>query len=114
MNRYEAHQNLVKEFSNALSEKFPDIIVIPYTVGMFRAFDNPDRIIRAGIKGVPDLIIFGKGFYLFLDAKTGNATFNKNQRFFKERMQEVAGCDIVFKLKSVDQGLKIIKGFYEQ
>jgi len=76
---------------------------------MFRAFDNPDRIIRAGVKGVPDLMVLGRNFYLFFDAKTGNARFTKEQNNFKERLREIAGAELVYKLTSVEQGLAIIK-----
>lgn len=114
----EDHQNLVKAFPKAACLEFSDIVVIPYTVGMFRDFDSAERIIHAGIKGVPDLLVLGCGFYLFFDAKTGKARFTKEQAAFKARIDSInKGTDHVYKLTSVEQGLNIIrkcKAFYEK
>jgi len=73
------HQDLIKAFFKAVSFTFPDIIVLPYTVGMFRDFDSAERIIHAGYKGVPDTLILGFRWYLFFDAKTGKAKFSPAQ-----------------------------------
>lgn len=109
----QAHQNLVKLFFKEASIKFPNIFIANYTVGMFRDFDSATRIIHAGTKGVPDLLLYGKNWYLFLDAKTGRATFSKEQLAFKKRIFEITGKDLVHKLTSVDQGLELI-GQYEK
>jgi len=110
-----AHQNLLKEFSKAFSYRYPELTLLPYTVGVFRDFDSAERIIHAGIKGVPDLIVFGNKFYIFLDAKTGGANFTKEQKAFRDRMKEVnKGKDVVFKLKSVEDGLALVGTFYEK
>jgi hypothetical protein len=104
------HQNLIKAFCKAVSVEFPDVFILPYTVGMFRDFETASRIIRAGIKGVPDLVILGDGWYLFLDAKTGNARFSKEQLAFKARIESInKNRSIVFKLTSVTQGISILK-----
>ena len=113
-----AHQDLNKQFIKAVSAQFPAIIVIPYTVGVFRDFDTAARIIHAGIKGIPDIIVIGKGFYLFFDCKTGKAKFTKEQLAFKKRVAELNdGQELVYKLGNVDQGLNVIKNaieFYER
>lgn len=103
------HQNLLKAFNKAVSREFPNTLILPYTVGMFRDFDTASRIIHAGIKGVPDLIILGSGWYLILDAKTGHAKFSKEQLAFKKRILEINGKDLVHKLTSVEQGLLLIR-----
>lgn len=107
------HQNLVKDFYKAVSARYADVMVIPYTVGMFRDFDTATRIIHAGMKGVPDLIVFGKDFYLFFDIKTGNANFSIDQKNFKNRMLQISKYDVVHKLTSIEQGLNIIGQYYE-
>lgn len=104
------HQDLVKAFPVAACKEFSDIVVIPYTVGMFRDFELAERIVRAGIKGVPDLLVLGCGFYIFFDAKTGKAKFTKEQAAFKERIKVInKGTDHVYKLTNIEQGLNIIK-----
>jgi hypothetical protein len=104
------HQNLVKAFPVAACHAFDDIVVIPYTVGMFRDFELAERIIHAGLKGVPDLLVLGCGFYLFFDAKTGKAKFTKEQAAFKERIKQInKNMDHVYKLTNIEQGLDIIK-----
>ena len=112
------HQNLVKAFPVAACKMFDDIVVIPYTCGVFRDFDSAERIIHAGIKGVPDLLVLGNGFYLFFDGKTGKARFTKEQSAFKARIDSInKGTEHVYKLTSVDQGINIIKKckeFYEK
>lgn len=109
-----AHQDLGKAFLKAASLAFPDIVVISYTVGMFRDFDTANRIIHAGQKGVPDWIIFGNGWYLFFDIKTGKAKFSKEQMAFKKRISEISnGGEFVYKINSVDQALNIIKNAKE-
>ena len=108
------HQNLVKSFMVACSKEFPNMMILTYTNGMFRAFDNPDRIIRAGMKGVLDLLVLGNGFYLWFDAKTGNARFTKEQRAFRERLEQINGKIVAFKLSSVESGINEIRGFYNE
>lgn len=117
MNNYQAHQNLVKNVMIAISNEHPDVLLIPYTVGMFRAWDNPDRVVHAGRAGVPDLIAFGKGWFLFMDAKTGKADFNDNQKNFIRRVAEIMGNHShVKKIRSVSDALALIaekKRFHE-
>ena len=102
------HQKLVKDFQLEIGIRYEDVVFIPYTVGMFRDFDTANRIIHAGIKGVPDCIVLGVGWYLFFDAKTGGATYTKEQAAFAKRMYEINGHERVFKLRSVNQGIDII------
>lgn len=105
-----AHQDLQARFIIAVSKEFMDLRVLTYTNGMFRAFDDPDRIIRAGQKGVLDLCVFGHQKYLWFDTKTGNAVFTKEQRYFAEDMQYVNGDkNVALKLKSIEQGLAAIR-----
>ena len=108
------HQNLVKEFMIEVSRRYENTMILTYTNGMFRAFDNPDRIIRAGVKGAMDLLVMGNGFYLWFDAKTGNAKLTKEQKFFRERLNVINnGREVAHKLPSVEAGLEIVKWHYE-
>jgi hypothetical protein len=112
------HQNLVKQFIKAVAKEFPDLMVLPYTVGMFRDYDSAERIIHAGEKGALDTVVFGNGWYLWFDGKTGHATFKKEQKDFVARIKTInGGTDHAYKLTSVEQGLNVIrkcKAFYEQ
>lgn len=114
----EAHQDLGKAFFKAVSARYTNLVMIPYTVGMFRDFESAERIIHAGEKGVPDWIIFGEGWYLFFDAKTGDANFSTSQKAFKRRIDDLnGGSEHVYKLTSVESGLNIIKNakeFYDR
>lgn len=110
----QAHQDLGKAFFKAASIAYPDIVIIPYTVGMFRDFDTANRIIHAGQKGVTDWLIFGAGWYLFFDIKTGKAKFSKEQMAFKKRIAEInTSGEYVYKINSVEQALNIIKNAKE-
>lgn len=109
------HQALLKNFDLAVGQSFDDVIIIPYTVGMFRDFDSAERIIRAGYPGIPDRLVLGSGWYLFFDGKTGHATFTKEQRAFRDRLMTInKGEEVVHKLKSVDYGLEIIRRYKEK
>ena len=114
----QAHQDLGKKFFKEASLAFDNIFIIPYTVGMFRDFDTASRIIHAGQKGVPDWIVFGCGWYLFFDCKTGKAKFSTEQLAVKKRISEInKGTDHVYKLTNVEQAINIINEaikFYEK
>lgn len=113
-----AHQELIKKFQLEVPKQFPDVMVLPYTNGMFRAWDDPERVIHAGQKGVTDILVLGCGFYLWFDGKTGKAKFTKEQKAFADRIKEInKGTEHVYKLSSVEEGLRVIKSakeFYEK
>lgn len=89
-------------------------MVLTYTNGMFRAFDNPDRIIRAGMKGVLDVLFLGPGFYLWFDAKTGKAKFTKEQKAFRNQLEYINGKVVAFKLTDIEKAIETIRGFYDK
>lgn len=110
----EMHNKFKKEFLISASKKYPDVMVIPYDVGFFRAYSQPDIIVRCGQEGVPDTIVFGCGWYLLLDMKTGKAKFQKNQIACKNRIAQInKGRERVFKITTVNQGLCLIGNCYE-
>lgn len=97
-----------------VSKKFNNAIVLPYDVGFFRAYSQPEIIVRCGQAGVPDTIVLGCGWYLLLDMKTGKNKFQKNQVDFKERVAQVNnGRQRVFKISTVNQGLCLIENCYD-
>ena len=105
----EMHNKFKKEFMISVSEKFSDVMVIPYDVGFFRAYSQPDIVVRCGQEGVPDTIVLGCGWYLLLDMKTGKAKFQANQKAIKARIAEInKGRERVFKITSVHQGLCLV------
>lgn len=106
---YNEHQNLIKAFTIAAHAHFSDILVIPYFAGMVRDYGTASRIMRIGLKGVPDLIIDSPKSNFYLDAKTGGAEFSKEQRAFRDRLRAIKGRDVVFSFKSVEEGLEICK-----
>lgn len=104
------HQDLTNRFMVAVSKEFDDVMILPYTVGMFRDFDTAERIIHAGQKGVTDLVVLGCGWYLWFDTKTGKARFSTEQTAFAERLKEInKGTSHVYKLTSVEQGIDVIR-----
>lgn len=111
------HQELVKKFRTEVSTVFKgEVKTISVTVGMFRAFDDVERIIHSGETGQTDLIVFGKRWYLFFDGKTGKAKFSKEQQLFKNVYDELNGIETVYKLESIEQGITVIrnaKEYYE-
>ena len=106
---YSEHQDLIKAFTIAAHFHFPDIIIIPYFAGMVRDYGTASRIMRVGLKGVPDLIVDSPKANFYLDAKTGGAEFSKDQRAFRDRLRVIKGKDVVFSFKSVEEGLEICK-----
>lgn len=110
----ELHNKFKKEFMISAAKEFFNIVVIPYDVSFVRAYSEPERCFQVGQTGVPDIIVFGNGFYYLLDTKTGKNNLQPNQKVFKTRIAGVnKGVDRVFKINSVSQGLEIIRPAYE-
>lgn len=107
--RTKEHQALLKKFIVAVSKEFPNAIVLTYTNGMFRAWDDPERIIKAGMKGVLDCFVLLKNDWIFFDSKTGKARFTNEQKAFIARCEQVQERPSAFKLSSIEQGLEIIR-----
>ena len=110
----ELHNKFKREFMICASRAFPNVSIIPYDVGFYRAWSDPDVPVRCGQEGVPDTIIFGCGWYLLVDQKTGKATLQDNQKMYKRRIAEINnGVEKVFKINSVFEGLQLIREQYE-
>jgi len=106
----ELHNKFKKETMIAISEQYPDVIVLPYDVGVFRAFSEPEKIVRCGQDGCGDLIILGNSWYLILDNKTGKNTLQPNQKNFKKRVASInSGFEKMFKITTVKQALDLVE-----
>ncbi len=56
--------------------------------GVFRGFEDPSKIIRCGMPGAHDITgTLWDGRRAEIDAKTGKARLNKNQKIFRGVMQ---------------------------
>jgi hypothetical protein len=108
----ELHEKFKKEVMVVVPKKFEDVIVIPYDVGFFRAWSDPDIPVRCGMVGVPDLIALGKDFYYLFDTKTGKNELSKEQKNFREIIYDINGKHRVHKLNTIRQALEIIAGEY--
>lgn len=109
----ELHNKFKREFTICASKEFPDISVIPYDVAFVRAYSQPEICFQMGQKGVLDLIVFGNGWYLLLDTKTGRNNLQTNQKDYRDRIKEInQGVDKAFKINSIIQGLELIRGQY--
>lgn len=107
-----AHSNLLSAFDKAVTKERPRVLIIPYTVGIFRDYETAERIVKVGMPGVPDrILLLSNGSYLLLDAKTGGATFSKSQRNFDGAVFHSCGHGRMFALRSVEQGLELIDRF---
>ena len=96
------HEDLKKKVIMEISMRFTNIIAIPYDVGVARAFDNPKRVYKYGMDGVPDLFIIGPDARIrFADIKTGKSGLSKEQKAWKKTCIEVTGEDIVTEIRSV-------------
>lgn len=95
-----------------MTQAFPLVTVLPYTVGMFRDFHTAKRVIHAGVPGVPDrIVLLSNGEYIFFDSKTGNARLSKSQNIFKKRLQYCTKTERVFELRNVSDALKVIEDY---
>lgn len=115
MNKYAAHEDLLAKFDKAVTKKFPMVIVLPYTCSLFRHYNNPERVVYVGRKGVPDrLVLLSTGGFLWFDAKTGKAALTKEQRAFKKCLQYCTNTERVFKLTNIEDALSIIERYENQ
>lgn len=94
----------------AVSMEFKNVFVVPYDVGMARAFDNPKRVYKYGQIGVPDLLFIGSGGGVrFGDIKTGVSGLSREQRAFKKTCLEVTGKDLVTEIRGVSDAIEYLK-----
>jgi hypothetical protein len=69
-----------------------DCRIWPSNTGIGRAIDNPDRIIRFGLKGSADISgIYRHGVRIEIEVKTGAALQSKEQRAFQTMIESFGG-----------------------
>jgi len=107
----ELHEKFKKDFIKVCAKVCPDVMVIPYDVGFYRAYSQPDIIVRCGQKGVLDTVIITPKATLWFDMKTGKNTLQENQKNFIKRLKEIKGEIRGFKINSIKQGLDLIQDF---
>lgn len=92
MNRNIAHENLVKEIVKEIPKHYQDFIVLTFDSGSARAMHDPDRVIKYGVDGYPDITVLAPCSTWFgFEVKTGKATQSKTQRIFQERCKDING-----------------------
>ena len=113
INHQANHENLKKKVIMAISMEFTNVIAIPYDVGVARAFDNPDRVYKYGMDGIPDLFIIGPDASIrFGDIKTGKSGLSKEQKAWRTTCLDITGKDIVTEIRSVEGALEYVKTEY--
>ena len=106
----ELHNKFKKEFMIVVGRQFEFVSIIPYDVAFVRAYSEPEICFQMGVKGVLDTIVFGNGWYLLLDMKTGNSTLQENQKHYQKRIRHINnGVDRAFKINSINEGLDLIR-----
>lgn len=118
MNNTRAHQQLVDDILYAVG-RLPNIRVWPQVVGTFRDLHSEERIIHVGQKGMADIggIILVEvggrgeqcGLRLEIEAKTGDAVMNEDQKKWKNMIEKFGGIYIL--ARSVEQVLTELKKY---
>lgn len=75
-------------------------LVVPYTVGSFRAMDN-DRIVKVGVPGVSDLIGCIDGRAWFIEVKVGRDRQREEQARFQAAVERAGGRYVMGDLREV-------------
>jgi hypothetical protein len=82
--------------------------------GAGKAIDNPDRIIRFGLKGSSDIIGIYKGLFLGIEVKTGNAKQSSFQKNFEKMICAQGGIYVLIREKNVEHILEIVELKYQE
>ena len=75
-------------------------LVLPYTVGSFRAMDS-DRVVKVGVPGVSDLIGCIGGQAWFIECKVGRDRQRDEQRRFQAAVERAGGRYVMGDLQEV-------------
>lgn len=77
------HSKLVNEALVVLGSK-PGFVIFKNVTGVFRALNNPDKVVRVGLEGSPDLIGFcPDGKFFAGEIKTGKGVLSQVQKNFR-------------------------------
>jgi penicillin-binding protein-related factor A (putative recombinase) len=108
----EIHQKVVKKALVLMST--PVSRVWANNTGAGKAIDNPDRIIRFGLKGSSDIIGIYKGLFLGIEVKTGNAKQSSFQKNFEKMICAQGGIYVLIREKNVEHILEIVELKYQE
>jgi len=104
------HTNLVNSILLACG-KLSDVMIWKVQVGVFRAMENPKRIVKTGEPGHPDILaVLGPdGIAVGIEAKTGNAIQNPAQKAWQKAFCSRGGIYLV--ARSVDDVLSCFRDY---
>lgn len=80
-------------------------LVVPYTVGSFRAMDN-DRIVKVGVPGVSDLLACIDGQFWGIEVKVGRDRQREEQARFQAAVERAGGRYVMGDLAAVLEQLR--------
>lgn len=76
--------------------------VWPCEVGLFRVYDQPGKVMRVGVNGLPDITgILRNGRWIGIEVKTGKGQLRQSQINFRAMIERFGGLFIVG--REVDQ-----------
>lgn len=97
MNRYHAHQVLVKKFKLEAGKQIPNIRFFDRTVGLF--YTRNGVPVKVGVNGSSDVFAYyktGNGIMVLdLEFKTGNAKQSKDQKNWQEFVESYGGLYLI-------------------
>lgn len=97
MDRYKAHQNLVKKFKLEIGKQIPNIRIFDRTVGLF--YTRRGTPVKVGVNGSSDCYAYyktGNGIMIFdLEFKTGNARQSRDQIMWQEFVESYGGLYVI-------------------
>lgn len=75
-------------------------LIVPYTVGAFRALDS-ERIVKVGVPGVSDLLACIDGRFWAVEGKVGRDRQRPEQQRFQAAVERAGGRYVMGDLKEV-------------
>lgn len=108
MNNAKQHQKLVDDLLYAVG-RLPNVRVWPRVVGVGRAINNSNHVIRFGIPGESDIdgIVAPTGRKLSIEVKTGSGALSKEQQRWRNMIVKFGGLHI--EARSVEQVLEVLR-----
>lgn len=81
--------------------------------GTARAYNNPNRIIKFGLKGLPDLVgVAPNGVSFFCEVKSGEAVLSKEQKLFREQVMVRGAYFLEYRTK--DDAMNFLVKFFSE
>ena len=115
MDRYKAHQNLVKKFKPEVGKQIPNIRIFDRTVGLF--YTKRGTPVKVGINGSSDCYAYyktGNGIMIFdLEFKTGKAKQSKDQIMWQEFVESYGGLYIIVR-EDTQEAINRIKNYLNE